>query len=566
MTEKAKTITRSAILFLFLLLPNIYACFAASDLSSPAKSIAYLLVVCIGLVLPMFFLRRRTYFIVLGILFLFCSPIEIASLYLNHNPATATFVGLFYATNWREVIGIVGAVWPLLIIVVSVWGVYFVLAVRQPNEWIFPRRIGAWIMGIGLPILFVGAVLFFSRYARNIYNMSDTKEIVSFAKDLTLMKFYKIFPYNIYLNTCSVAAERRELRRAQRELEPFKFGIASSNDTLPELYILVIGEAARSENFALNGYSRMTTPRLQKRQHLVSFPNMYSQGSTTEQAVPHMISRLPITQHEKVNTEKTLPEAFQEARFEAVWLTNKSRALYLQRVLDVVDKRFETGKDMSTTNNYDEYLLAPLQEVVRDSATKHFVVVHTMGSHWRYDTRYTSSFEQFTPTLGKEFSLSMINPTNRQQLLNAYDNTILYTDYFLDSLLTIVENQHLPAVVLYMSDHGENLYDDERQLVLHGNYSSSKWLYHVPFIVWYSDEFASLYPEKIQQLENHSGICDNSSVIFPSLLDAAGLYYINDTASSTLVHTRSIFSENYCAPDTLFVLTAEEECIVMDER
>lgn len=565
MTDHWKTILRSAAAFLILLAPNLYACLVASDLASPAKAIAYLLVVCIGLALPMLFLRRRAYFIVIGILNLFCAPIEIASLYLNHNPATATFLGLFFSTNRQEVAGILSVIWPLLILLVLIWIGYFVLVWFQPNEWIIPRKTGLRIAGIGLPILFVCAISFFSLYARKIYNLQNTKEVVLFAKDLTLMKFYKIFPYNIYLNSWHIAQQRHAMKEAQAALGPFRFGLTAKQDSIPELYILVIGEAARSENMSINGYARSTTPRLEQRSRLVSFPHFYSQAGTTEQAVPHMLSRIPATLHHEVNSEKTLPEAFQEAGFRTAWLTNKSRADYLQRVLESADVRFETGKDMNVTNNYDEYLLQPLQDLLVSGVKKQFIVVHTMGSHWRYDTRYPAPFEQFTPALGESFSLSMINPSNKQKLVNAYDNTILYTDYFLDSLITLVEAQAVPALVMYMSDHGENLYDDERELILHGNYSATRWLFHVPFFVWYSDEYAASHPDKIQQLQAHADSRDNSSVLFVSLLDAADIGYINDTTSAAQLRTRSIFSADYSVPDTLYVLTAEEKCVVLEQ-
>ena len=231
-----------------------------------------------------------------------------------------------------------------------------------------------------------------------------------------------------------------------------------------------------------------------------------------------------------------------------------------------MDTYYETGKDMSVTGNYDALLLAPLQERLHGSTPKQFIVLHTMGSHWRYDTRYTPDFEHFTPSLGSDFRLSMITPSNRERLVNAYDNTIRYTDFFLDSVCSLIAEQHVPAIVLYMSDHGENLYDDERHLVLHGNYSASRWLFHVPLIIWYSDEYAALHPDKIAQLHAHAECCDNSSMLFASMMDAAGLSYINDTASNATMRTRSIFSSDYCAPDTLFVLTAEGECAALQER
>lgn len=565
MTNKARNTLSSIILFTLLLCTNIYACFTASDLSSPGKVIAYLFVVCLGLIIPMLVFRRRTYFIVCGILYLFCAPIEISCLYLNHNPATATYIGLFYATNWKEVVGIIHAVWPLLIGLITSWVIYFVIAYKQPNEWIIPRKKSLWAIAILFPILTIGALFFYSRYARDIYNIQDKKEAMAFAKELTLMKFYKIFPYNIYLNTLQIANEKRALKQAEETLKPFLFNIESLSDSTAELYILVIGESARSDNFSLNGYHRITTPRLAQRSNLISFPHIYSQAGTTETAVPHMISRVPITEHHLILSEKTLPETFQEAGYNATWLTNQSRAQYLQRILDAMDSKFETGKDMSVTNNYDEYLLAPLQNTISEQAQKQFVVVHTMGSHWRYDTRYPQSFERFSPSIGENFTLSMITPSNRQILINAYDNTILYTDYFLDSIISIVEKQHIPSLVMYMSDHGENLYDDERNLVLHGNYGTSKWLFHVPFIIWYSDEYAELNPEKIEQMNAHINTRDNSSILFHSMIDAANLRYLNDTASNTMMCTRSIFSKNYRSPDSLFVLTTEGDYVVLEK-
>lgn len=501
----------------------------------------------------------------IGALTLFCAPIEIASLYLNHNPATATFVGLFYATNWEEVTGVLSVVWPLAFCTLIVWVGYFVLASRQPNEWIIPRQVSLWTACIGLSLLLTGALLFFYQYARDINNIQDKKEAITFAKDLILMKFNKIYPYNIYLNTQSVLTNRYNAKRAQKELSTFRFGIETPEDTTPELYILVIGEAARSENFSLNGYKRETTPRLQHRKNIISYPNMYSQAGTTEESVPHMISRITASDKESLNTEKTLPEAFQEAGFQSIWITNQSRVLCIERTLEAVDQRYETGKDMSTANNYDEYLLSHLQKSLTNRSEKQFIVLHTMGSHWRYDTRYPESFEQYTPALGRDFTLSMIKPSNRQRLVNAYDNTILYTDYFLDSLLSIVEKEHIPALVMYMSDHGENLYDDERNFVLHGNYRVSRWLFHVPLIVWYSDEYASLHPEKIAQAQAHKDSRDNSSVLFESMIDAAGLHYKNDAASDAVMRTRSIFSKDYRAPDTIYVLSSNGACVALEE-
>lgn len=287
MSNKGPTIIRSAVLFLILLFPNVYACFMASDLASPLKVLAYLLVVAVGACIPMLFLRQRVYFLVLGALTMWCAPIELASLYLNHNPATTTFVGLIYATNAHEAVGVLGAAWPLVVLWLTVWVFYFILAVRQPNERMMNRRIGLWAAVIGLPVLALAAILFFSVYARRLYHLQRPREVTSLATELVLLKGHKIYPYNIYLNSVRIAKERRERKRMEQALQPFRFGISAPADTEPECYILIIGEAARSTHFGLNGYARNTTPRLMQRTNLVSYP----QHNVADQSGTHPLHR-----------------------------------------------------------------------------------------------------------------------------------------------------------------------------------------------------------------------------------------------------------------------------------
>lgn len=553
-------------LFLLLLLPNIYAVFRASDLSgSPVKCAAYMAVVLFGLLLPALLLRARAYFILLGCLCLFCAPVEIASLYLNKGAATVTFLGFVYATNPGEIMGVLGAVWPLVPVLIGLWIAYFVVAARQPDEWLVPRRLGVWCAGVGLPVLLIAGLAFLAHHVRTTRSVQDTREVAQLTKELLLMKFNKIFPYDFYLNTHSIIRGRREARRAQEKLADFRFGV-TRQDEQPVTIVLVIGEAARSENFALNGYERPTNPRLSARANVVSYPHLYSQAGTTEQSVPLMLSRATVDDPERFFAEKTLPEAFQETGFATLWLTNKSRNLMMERVVQTTDYRYQTSKDLSAINNFDEYLLVPYGQQLqarRDSSA--FVVVHTMGSHWRYDVRYTPEFELFTPCVNGDFQMNMIKPSNRELLLNAYDNSILYTDYFLDSLIALTDATDMPALMVFMSDHGENLYDDDRELVLHGNYVTSRWLFQVPFIVWYSDEYAALYPDKVEQLRSHVATRDNSSVLFSSLLDAAGIAAVTPEGDSIYSLSRSIFSADYRTPESLRVLTAEGMVVVMDE-
>ena len=88
-------------------------------------------------------------------------------------------------------------------------------------------------------------------------------------------------------------------------------------------------------------------------------------------------------------------------------------------------------------------------------------------------------------------------------LINAYDNCILYLDSFMDELITYVDSLNRSAVVLYISDHGESFWEGEKKLTLHGSYEISEYEFHVPMLVWYSDEYAANYPSKVENLKKN---------------------------------------------------------------
>jgi lipid A ethanolaminephosphotransferase len=168
---------------------------------------------------------------------------------------------------------------------------------------------------------------------------------------------------------------------------------------------------------------------------------------------------------------------------------------------------------------YDEVLLHGLADTLRRlGSAKRFVVLHQAGSHGpRYFTRYPPEFEVFKPVC-RTVDLSRCS---RDALVNAYDNSVLYTDYFLGQVISVLESLGTPAVMLYVSDHGESL--GENGVYLHGMpYMIAPDVQtRVPFIVWMSDNFArarGLTPAGIDRLRGYS-----QGFIFHSVLGALGL-------------------------------------------
>ena len=551
--EKNKVFAVRCYLFLLLLLPNIYTVIASSDLSySLPKKIAYFAVVLVCLLLPAFVLKARAYFIFEGIFSLFAAPIEIASIHLNRSTASTTFLSLVYQTDIGEATELLSSLWLIVVAMILMWVSYFYFAIKQDNKWLILGKMRWWVIG-SIPMLLLAGGIVFTAYAKRLYNQTTVKGIASIATDIALMKFHKIYPYDFYINTYYILQEKKEIAEHNRALESFRFGISEKTDTVPSICLLVIGETARSMNFSLNGYERQTNPLLEKRSNIVSYAHAYSQANLTQYAVPHILSRIPATNQDSLFKEKSMVEAFAESGGCTYWISNQHAGAYLDRVIQTVDYAYTSTKDMTNVDNYDIILVDKLCEYLSHlKDNRKLIVIHSLGSHWRYDMRYTDDFALWKPAISSNSGYSVIQPDNRNQLLNAYDNSILYTDYFLDSIISVLESTHQPAFMLYLSDHGENLYDDERQLVFHGSYYGTEYEYNIPFIVWYSEQFAALYPEKVESLRINKDKRFNSEVVFHTLLNAAGIEQATDTNKSLVYSTMQ-------DRDTLYALTGGSE-------
>ena len=549
-----KNTIRRFFLFLILLLPNIYALFRVTDLTeSPIKAIGYLLFVLLALLLPTLILKSKTYFFFEGVMSLLLAPIELASIYLNQAATSVSFLNFIFSTNKVELLGVVGSLWYVIIAVVILLVIYFFLASREDNTWLLPRFVRLVVL-LSVNIVIAAVIAYFALYGGN--SEMTSKQKLSNAVSLTAMKFRKIFPYNIYLNAYTLYAENKHIKQQMQQNADFTFSITPQEGDRELLLVLVIGETARADHFSLNGYGRETNPLLKLQKNVISYPNAYSQANATQMAVPHILSRITIENNDKLYTEKTLLDAFREADYDRIWLTNKTPSAFTTSITQDCEYTFCSSQGgLSTNNNLDMKLLPELQKAL--AATRNnrkFIVLHTMGSHWRYDIRYTKEFEVFTPVIDKSFSFVNISRQDVDKIVNAYDNSILYTDYFLDSLISALDATDKPALLLYLSDHGENLYDDERQLLLHGSYAGTVYEYNIPFIVWYSDEYQNQYPDKTEVLRQHRDLQFNSSVVFHTLLDAAEV-------RQAVNQTKSLTSPTFQQMDTMFAVTGNEQLI-----
>lgn len=347
--------------------------------------------------------------------------------------------------------------------------------------------------------------------------------------------------YNLYL-----AFERNAASENYREASrDFKFDARSEHSaTAPEVYVMVVGETARAHNFSLYGYPRNTNPLLSKTPGIKAFPNVTTQSNTTHKSVPMLLSAASAEDFERLFYEKGILAAFKEAGFHTVFISNQlPNHSFIDFLGEQADEHYFLKKeDASQGNHYDEDLLQKLDEILpladaSSSAHYHyryrklFVVLHSYGSHFNYQERYPRSFAFFKPD-----SKSEAKPENRRDLLNAYDNTIRYTDYILHGIIERLQKwegvqiktdgvyDQPTSAMLYTSDHGENIFDDERSLFLHAAPKASDYELHVPFIIWTSAGFSKQYPDILKALgENRSKQVQSSLSAFHTMLGIGGI-------------------------------------------
>ncbi|TDF77735.1 phosphoethanolamine transferase [Pseudomonas sp. H9] len=261
--------------------------------------------------------------------------------------------------------------------------------------------------------------------------------------------------------------------------------------TRKSLTVLVVGESARAQNFGLLGYSRDTTPQLSKEQGLIAFSDVHSCGTETAVSVPCMFSGFTRKDYQasKARSQEGLLDVLQHAGLSVHWRDNQSGC---KGTCDRVQfEDVSNTKDSALCTNsecHDEILLQGLASMIDNLQQDTVLVLHQMGSHGpEYFKRYPMQYERFTPVCPS----NALNQCSEQSIINAYDNTLVYTDHVLASLIDILRSKQdkVDTAMLYLSDHGESL--GEYNLFLHGTpyMLAPEQQKHVPMLAWFSDSY-----------------------------------------------------------------------------
>ena len=304
-----------------------------------------------------------------------------------------------------------------------------------------------------------------------------------------------------------------------------------------ELIVMVVGETARADHWGLNGYKRQTTPLLTNEQ-VLNYPDFWSCDTSTARSVPCMFSSLGRA-HFDVETAKATDNALDilaRTGVKVLWRDNNSSSKGVADRVTYQDYKTPKNNPMCEDGECrDEGMLAGLQQFIDAQTGDILIVLHQMGNHGpAYYKRYPKAFEKFTPVC----QTNDLGSCSSEEIDNAYDNALLYTDYFLSRVIALLKANDGPfeTAMLYVSDHGESL--GEFGMYLHGTpyMLAPDTQKHVPAVVWHGKEMErDLRVEKLVARSKERWTHDS---VFHTLL---GFFEVRSTvydpAKDLMVHT-----------------------------
>lgn len=256
----------------------------------------------------------------------------------------------------------------------------------------------------------------------------------------------------------------------------------------PVLMVIVAGETSRAANWSLGGYPRLTNPELTKRE-IVYFSDTTSCGTATATSLPCMFSPLTKAEYSYQGglENENLLDVLARAGFDVEWWDNNTGDKDIATRLSARKMVAADGPEFCDPECTDEVFLKDLEEKAATITRNTVIVLHQIGSHGpSYYLRYPAERELFAPAC----KTPQLGDCSNEEIVNAYDNTIAFTDLMLATIIDRLEAQDrvIPAM-FYASDHGESL--GENGIYLHGapDFMAPREQTHVPMLIWMSERF-----------------------------------------------------------------------------
>lgn len=472
--------------------------------------------------LPFLIFRNNFFYQITIVLFFLEGLLNLIHIAIINGPITASSLFIISNSNFSEASEFIQLkLNPMLFLLIPYIGL-FTLAVRNvPQITTLQQRSRYLIVVIYLiSILFFVENIFNGRFVRK-GTPQTVKALISFVDEQKTFNSLK----------------KRTVLKLDARQNP-----ASSQK---QIFVLIIGESCNRNHMSAYGYHKITNPLLSKRNDIIIYSNVVSAYSNTLSSVLAMMTESNLENKIKIDEAVSLIDVFHSAGFKTIWISNQSpigvwdNAVYnLAQTADIklfVNKKSNSSFESTYIPSFDEDLLQPFQSALNTEKSNLFVVIHLMGSHTNYNKRYPAAFESFND-----------HSTGQKKIISEYDNSILYNDFIVDSLFSILhyysikhENEILSSV--YLADHGENVYDESGSAGHSYAGLIPKSNVEIPFIVWTSKRFRDGDENKFSLVAKNKDLPFISDDLFHAIID------LNNIDGSFFSGSKSIFNLQYNA-------------------
>lgn len=351
--------------------------------------------------------------------------------------------------------------------------------------------------------------------------------------------------YNTYIVTSQHRKEfQKILLNADKAAMQFD-NISSLLTNNKQTFVFVISESQNKIHFSLYGYDKNTTPFLDSiKDELYVFNNVDSPHVYTNISMEKMITFSDNYNKLKGYEAGDLIRFFQDAGFKTYWFSNQyflgpHESLY-SAIAFRADKTVFLNKISSQfleTANSDGALIKPFKEALNENVEKKFIVLHFMGSHAPFEARYPKGFGSFDYRLG---IADLTGGISKQKDIATYDNSIEYTDYVLKEIISLLKNDNSESFLLFLSDHGTDVYDTFPDKILPRSHSFLvPALVEIPFFIWFSDKYKQNYKNVVNRTANSLNNPYQADRVPHTILDLARLSH------DLYVDNDSIISDNF---------------------
>ncbi|MDR0833976.1 MAG: phosphoethanolamine transferase [Candidatus Symbiothrix sp.] len=329
-------------------------------------------------------------------------------------------------------------------------------------------------------------------------------------------------PFNLYFITVQYFSQKKE---ALTERSVLSKDVTSCGED--QIVVLILGESLRADHLAFNGYERNTTPYLSQ-EDIISFPTIFSEYTHTNASVPHILTRADSLNPDLAYQERSFVDLLKQCGFYTVWLANQQpnkSYIYFMNECDTLIYA-NANKSAYVFDKWVDGDLLPAFDSFIQNDDRQFILMHTIGSHWYYNSHFPDAFQKYTPITNSR----IVKSNTREEMINSYDNTILYTDYFWHEIINRLRDKK--AVLIYLSDHGEAL--GENGVWLHA--TDADPIHYPACWIWMSPQYKADNPEKYQALQENKANHYRTDFLFHTILQAV------DIQSDVIDATFSLFT------------------------